>query len=206
MRAAVHFSHTFLNIHHSSKLAHKSDDPSFKIYIMEQVTHLYAYCQTLYPHIIGSEFLGDKVKLGTTDERGIRNEDARCLSFPNNALDAILSFEILEHVPDFQRVFIECLRTLKPGGVLLFTAPFTLESPNNTIRAEVNCDGSLTHHLPEEYHTDPNNDKGVLCYHYFGWEVLHNLRALGFRDAFVNTFWSIDLGYFTCQVQVVAIK
>ncbi len=55
----------------------------------------------------------------------------------DNSFDAILCTEVLEHVTDPAKVFGEFSRLLKPGGVLLLTAPF--------------C--SLTHFAPYHYST-----------------------------------------------------
>jgi len=56
---------------------------------------------------------------------------------PDNSFDAILCVEVIEHIPDPARVFPEFSRLLKPGGILILTAPF--------------C--SLTHFAPYHYST-----------------------------------------------------
>ena len=49
--------------------------------------------------------------------------DAADIPAPDATFDAILSTEMLEHVADPLAVIRECARLLKPGGVLLLTAP-----------------------------------------------------------------------------------
>ncbi|GGL56502.1 class I SAM-dependent methyltransferase [Halocalculus aciditolerans] len=45
--------------------------------------------------------------------------DARFLPIRDGAVDAIVVAEALHHLPDHDRVFRECARVLRPGGVLV---------------------------------------------------------------------------------------
>lgn len=46
------------------------------------------------------------------------------LAFEDNHFDAIVCFQVLEHVPQPWRVLEECARVLKPGGFAIVTVPF----------------------------------------------------------------------------------
>jgi SAM-dependent methyltransferase len=46
------------------------------------------------------------------------------LPFCDDCFETVASFEVLEHVPDSRRMLLELHRVLKPGGVLILTAPF----------------------------------------------------------------------------------
>jgi hypothetical protein len=83
---------------------------------------------------------------------------------------------------------------LKPGGKLVCSVPFH-GVDEHIVRARIAEDGSIDHLLTPEYHGDPLNPAGVLCYRYFGLEFLDDLRAAGFPDAVVWTYWSAELGY-----------
>jgi hypothetical protein len=61
--------------------------------------------------------------------------------------------------------------------------------------ARLNTDGSIEHLLPPEYHGDSTSAKGVLCFHHFGWDLLENLRSVGFSSAAVYLYWSCRRGY-----------
>ena len=50
--------------------------------------------------------------------------DAAYLPFGDQTVDTILCSEVLEHVPDPEKVLNEFARVLKPDGVLITTAPF----------------------------------------------------------------------------------
>lgn len=79
---------------------------------------------------------------------------------PDASFDAILCVEVLEHLPRPAEALAELARLLKPGGVLVLTAPF--------------C--ALTHFAPHFYQT------GYSKYFYRYW-----LEALGFTIEKLDT-------------------
>ncbi len=183
-RAAFHFLNAKLGLTRASH-----------IYLTEQVTPFFRNTSRLYPNSAGSEYLQNKLPLGCRDEHGIRNEDITCLTFPDEMFDAILTFDVLEHVPDYDQALRECWRCLKQGGTLLLSVPFDLRSSKNSLRARRLPDDQIEHLLAPEYHGDPIGSGGILCYHDFGWELLDNLRSRGFQDAAGYFFWSRELAY-----------
>jgi hypothetical protein len=64
------------------------------------------------------------------------------------------------------------------------------------VRATLEEDGTITHHMPAEYHGNPvDPEGGALCFHYFGWEMLDKLRSVGFRGVRCLAYWSEEQGY-----------
>lgn len=169
--------------------------PDALIYVTEQVTPLYRWLQARYPLIRGSEYLGSRVEPGAL-LNGVRNEDITRLTFESDLFDCVLTFDVLEHVPHYLRGIEEIYRCLKPGGLLLASVPFARDSPHNIIRATLDDNGEIVHHVPPEYHGNPvDPEKGSLCYQYFGWEFLDQLRSLGFRKVRMVLYWSVAYGY-----------
>src|SRR5262249_11419836 len=169
--------------------------PDAQIYLTERITGLYRWLKARYRNLEGSEYLGDTVALGAK-HNGVRNEDLTALTFENDTFDLILSFDVLEHVSDADAALRECLRCLKSGGSLLFSAPFRLESRENIVRARVRPDGTVEHLEPPEYHCNPVDPQGgALGYRYFGWQVLEQMRDAGFSDPRALLYWSRELGY-----------
>lgn len=164
------------------------------LYVTEQTTPLFAALKRLFPNTVGSEFLGDRTPLGTTDVNGVRNEDITRLTFPDAAFDHILSFDVLEHVPDYMAGLRECWRCLKPGGTLLFSVPFR-HAQDTLVRARLTADGAVEHLLPPEYHGNPISDDGILCFYHFGWDLLERMRSMGYTDAAGLFYHSRELGY-----------
>jgi SAM-dependent methyltransferase len=184
MRACIHLLERNLSL-----------SPSAMIYATEQVTPLFATLKRRFPHIIGSEFLSDGTARGSVNTSGTRNEDMTCLTFPSGEFDAVLSFECLEHIPNYRAALAECRRILKPNGMLLLTAPFRIDASETLIRAIVGPDGTIKHIEPPEYHGDPINASGVLCYHHFGWDLLDDIKSNGFSHASVAIYASRSFQY-----------
>ncbi len=110
---------------------------SDKIYIMEQKTSTYRYLKERYNGLVGSEYLGDNLIPGEIIN-GIRHEDATNLSFSDQSLSHILSFDVFEHIPAYLDAFRECYRALKPGGCLLWSVPMARRRHENKVRATLN--------------------------------------------------------------------
>jgi SAM-dependent methyltransferase len=177
-----------------------------KLYITEQVTPIYKYFAERYPLTTGSEFLGESLPFGSCDKKGIRNENLCALSFPDKSFDTLVSLDVLEHIPDYLSAFLECARVLKDGGKMMWSVPFIASSPNNLVRSKI-VNGQIVHVHPPEYHGDPLSGDGVLCYQHFGWEMLDQMRAAGFRDAYAIAYLSAEFGYLgNEQLMFVGIK
>lgn len=170
--------------------------PESAIYISEQTTSLYQYLKSKYTNLVGSEYLGDRVNFGEIEQAsGLRNESSTRLSFADESFDFVLSFDVFEHIPEYSKGLQECFRVLKPGGKLLFTVPFRMDNQQNLIRATRDSEGKVTHLMEPEYHGDPINDAGCLCFYHFGWQLLDELRDCGFTSAATHVYWSDKLGY-----------
>ncbi len=54
------------------------------------------------------------------------HQDAAALPFPDRSFDGVVLSEVIEHVGDDRQAFVmaECARVLRPGGLLVFTAPY----------------------------------------------------------------------------------
>ena len=166
-----------------------------EIYVTEQVTPLFSWLRDRYGNLVGSEYLGADCEPGETVD-GLRHEDVQRLSFPDASFDLVLSFEVLEHVPFADAALAELARCIKPGGALFLTAPFRDDREGNEERAVLQEDGSIEHLLPPEMHGNPvDPDAGALCYRYYGWQVMDDLRSAGFSRAEAWFYWSRRFGY-----------
>jgi SAM-dependent methyltransferase len=183
-RAALHAVQSWLDV-----------GPDDAIYLMEQTTPLFRALAARYPRLVASEYLGDRTARGKS-LGGIRNEDATRLTFDDGAFSTVLSFEVFEHIPDYRQAFRESARALRPGGRLVFTAPFVTGNDHTLVRARPETNGTVVHIEPPEYHGDPLSPKGgILCFQHFGWDMLDALHEAGFESTEALLLWSRQFGY-----------
>ncbi|MBV7540381.1 class I SAM-dependent methyltransferase [Acidovorax sp. sic0104] len=184
MRACIHLFDMEMGVYADSR-----------IYLTEQVTPTYQMFRQRHCGVVGSEYLGPGAERGGTRADGVRHEDLRQLSFADASLDAIVSLDVLEHIPDYLQALRECRRCLCDGGKLMWSVPFLPHEQASLHRATVDAAGTITHHLAPEYHGDPLGGDGVLCYTHFGWDMLEQARAAGFQDAYALAYRAPAFGY-----------
>ncbi|MEO1019793.1 MAG: methyltransferase domain-containing protein [Pseudomonadota bacterium] len=175
-------------------------------YITEKVTPLFKILSKNHSDLIGSEYLSPDCPPGAVNDAGIQHEDMCRLSFRDSTLGALLSFDCLEHIPDYQKAFEEAYRVLYRGGKFIWSAPFIATNYENLIRARI-VDGEVQYLEEPQFHGDPISQDGILCYQEFGWQSLDQLRQIGFSDAYSLFVRSRHYGYLgPDQHYVIAIK
>ncbi|MBC9070401.1 class I SAM-dependent methyltransferase [Thauera sp. CAU 1555] len=164
-----------------------------RAYVAEQTTPSYRMLGTMFPNLVGSEYLGPEHNSGDVlmhwrRLHRVRHEDLTALSFSDCEFDLAITQDVFEHVPDYRKAFVELHRVLTPGGRLVFSIPFFYDLEQTRIRASLGSEGVI-HHLPPEIHGNPVSKEGSLCYQNFGWDILNDLRQAGFADAFAAMYW-----------------
>lgn len=176
------------------------------IYITEKFTETYRRLKSIFPLLVGSEYLDSNMVSGRI-RRGVRHEDLQSLSFSDGKLDALLSFEVLEHVTDVVSATREISRVLRPGGRFFATVPFHIDQQYTIERAFLDNAGDIHHILEPEYHGNPTDPSGgALCFREFGWDYLDMLRDMGFESVELITFWSDELAYMGSPSIITGIK
>lgn len=195
MRATFHLFDLEMEAYHDDRL-----------YITEQITPIYTYFADKFPNTVGSEYLGESLAYGSSNEDGVRNETLTALTFPDQSFDRLVSLDVFEHIPDYELSFRECFRVLKAGGRIMWSVPFISAFYENLIRARIE-NGEVIHIQPPEFHGDPLSQDGVLCFQHFGWKMLDQMRAAGFRDVYALCYQSKEFGYLGRESYMfVAIK
>ena len=169
-----------------------------RAYVAERVTVFYRRLADRIADIAGSEYLDAGAILGESRRVGphvVRHEDLCRLSFPDESFDLVIHADVLEHVPDFERALAELRRVTRRGGGMFFTVPFLHDQAEDEVRASVQADGSIVHHLPAVYHGNPVDPQGALAYRTYGWSLLDTLRDVGFDTAEVGVLADLGLGF-----------
>jgi SAM-dependent methyltransferase len=185
------------------------------VYITEQASRPFVWLQRQRGlEVVGSEFTDDPERIrllgrALNTELGghgsIRYEDVTRLSMDPASFDAVVSFDVLEHVPDYRAALAEFARVLKPGGRLVLTAPFIAAHEDTIVRARLDGDGNVEHLLEPEYHGDPVAG-GILCFYHFGWDLADAAREAGFSAAHMHLPWAPGLGYCGALWTLVATR
>ena len=77
-----------------------------------------------------SEYIGIDIEQSGHSHRKSKVDifyDGKQIPFPDAHFDTVFASEVFEHVFNFDEIFPEILRVLKPGGRLLITVPFVWE-------------------------------------------------------------------------------
>lgn len=147
-----------------------------------------------------SEFL-DGVEPGT-ERGGIRCEDVQALTYADASFDLTTSTEVFEHVPDDLAGFRELRRTLRPGGLAIFTVPMASEG-RTVERARMTPEG-VQHLLEPAYHGDRLRGAGqVLVFRDYAPDIRDRLLQSGFGTV---TLWRPARGYFGHARTVVVAR
>lgn len=185
-----------------------------KVYITEQASRPFVWLQARGIDVTGSEYTTDRMRLAVLERRlngplgghgRIRFEDVTRLTMADASYDAVASFDVLEHVPDFRAALSEFARVLRPGGRLVLTAPFIGANASTIVRARVDARGKVEHLLEPEFHGDPVAG-GILCFYHFGWDLVDEARAAGFSRACMQLPWAPGLGYCGALWTLVATR
>ncbi len=181
----------------TDRLVQNYADPA-RIYLTEELSPVFRWAAKRWPDTVGSEFVDRSVEPGTRTsyyDHPVRHEDVTQLSFADNSLSHILTLDVLEHIPNYCSALKEFFRVLEPSGQLVVSVPFVINFESTQIRAKLKSNGEIEHLLEPEYHGDPVNADGVLCFYNFGWDFLDEIRNIGFSQVAVRPFWDPAKGY-----------
>ena len=156
-------------------------------YAHEATTPLALALRGRHVRFLGSEY-------AATDEARdwlfpIPAVDITRTDFRDGCFDAILSGDVLEHVPDLPATLADSARILRPGGHLLATMPFLYQQDEQAILA-VMREGAIDYLCEPIYHGNPVDvEGGSLVFQLPAWSLLDLARTAGFSRAEM-VFWA----------------
>lgn len=138
---------------------------------------------TVRPHFTDCAYIGVDVASGNcVDVVSIAHE----YNLPDETFNVVLSIEMFEHDPHWEKSFQNMIRLCKKGGLILFSCATTGRAKHGTLY----CDP----------HSSPNTVD-------LGWEYYRNLTEKDFRDVlnfddyfdiyeFTNNRYAFDLNFY----------
>lgn len=103
---------------------------------------------------------------------GLVNENLENLTLLDDSVDVWMHLDVLEHLFDPFMAMREIYRTLRVGGLCVFTAPTYPERIRSEQVAWVDPDGSLKIKGEPEYHGNPQNpEAGALVTWRYGYDL-----------------------------------
>lgn len=120
-------------------------------------------------HYIPSQYIHDQSPgslVGNT-----RCENLETLTFADESVDLHVTQDVIEHVFQPDKVFKEIARTLKPGGMHIFTVPLVNKFNASKRRAKKHK-SQIIHLMPEAYHGNPVGDGRSLVTIDWGFDIV----------------------------------
>ena len=113
-----------------------------------------------YPEVLPGELFKD-----------VRCENLECMTFEDNSVDMHVTQDVMEHIFHPDKAFKEIARTLRPGGIHIFSVPLVNKDKPTEICARLDDKGSIVHLREPEYHGNPVSDKGSLVTRRWGYDI-----------------------------------
>jgi SAM-dependent methyltransferase len=104
----------------------------------------------------------------------MRCENLESLSFTDESVDLHITQDVLEHVFHPSRAFKEIARTLKPGGMHIFTVPLVTKGKSSELRACIESN-QIVYLKPEQYHGSPVGDGRALVTVDWGFDICQHI-------------------------------
>jgi SAM-dependent methyltransferase len=167
-------------------------DTDAAIHCHEAITPFALILRGRFPRVVCTEYAADDATLRWLFP--IPGEDICKLSFPDHCLHAVVSGDVLEHVPDIDAALREIARVLKPGGRFLGTFPFIYQQQNGVRQASL-VKGQIIYHCEPIYHDNPvAPDRGSLVFELPDWTIIGRARRAGFKSATMKFVHDSDHG------------
>jgi SAM-dependent methyltransferase len=142
---------------------------------------------------ITSQFFPDK-EPGTIFNN-YRCENLEDLTFEDNSIDLHITQDVFEHIFNPEKAFKEIARTLRPGGMHIFTVPLVNKENPSVRTAKLNESGEIIHLVEKpEYHGNPISEQGSLVTTRWGYDIcktIFDVSGLFTEIIFID---SIDFG------------
>jgi SAM-dependent methyltransferase len=137
---------------------------------------------------------------------GFRCEDLEALTFKDNSIDIHVSQDVFEHVLNPGKAFQEIARTLRPGGMHIFTVPILNGDQPTEVCVRPGENGTLEYLRPPEYHGNPISEAGSLVTRRWGYDICDFIFDCSGLFTAVVIVDALDLGIRAEYIDVLMTK
>lgn len=103
--------------------------------------------------------------------------------------------------------FKEIARTLKAGGMHIFTVPLVNKESPTQITPQAGVDGQIIHLIdPPEYHGNPISEKGSLVTRRWGVDIIDFIRTISGMDTEMVTLDDLHYGIRAEYIEVLVSR
>lgn len=123
-----------------------------------------------------------------------RNEDLENQTFEDYSFDLVVTQDVMEHVYDPARAFKEIARTLKKGGLYIFTTPLVNKFRQSEIWAKKGEGGKPIFLKEPEYHGNPVDPEGSPVTMHWGYDIVDFIKSTSGMDACIEYIDDLNFG------------
>ena len=135
-----------------------------------------------------------------------RNEDLEKQTFNSASFDVVVTQDVLEHVYDPARVFIEIARILRPGGSHVFSVPLVNKHLPTQIWATRNSDGSPNFLYEPDYHGNPVDPRGSPVTMRWGYDIVDFIKKATGLDTAIEYIDNLDFGIRAEYIEILVTR
>lgn len=146
------------------------------------------------------------IPLGQFHE-GFRNENLEQQTFDDASFDLVITQDVFEHIYNPEKAFAEIARTLKPGGMHIFTIPFENNHKPSQKWAYQGTDGKPIFLNEPEWHGNPIDESGSPVTMHWGYDIVDFIKQASGMETQIIKMSDLSQGIFGDSVEVcVSIK
>lgn len=134
---------------------------------------------------------------------GHYNENLENQSFDNESFDIVISQDVMEHVLNPEKAFLEIARTLKPGGAHIFTVPLVNKHKPSEKWAELDSEGKLVFLNEPEYHGNPIDPQGSPVTMHWGFDIIEHIKKFSGLNSEIIHIDNLELGIRAEYIEVI---
>ena len=135
-----------------------------------------------------------------------RNEDLEKQTFADASFDVVVTQDVLEHVFDPARVFVEIARTLKPGGSHIFSVPLVNKHLPTQIWATRAPDGSPNFLYEPDYHGNPVDSRGAPVTMRWGYDIVDFIKKSTGLNTSIEHIDDLEFGIRAEYIEILATR